>query len=212
MSSVIIGARSAVLRSHLESVLWNNSCLQLIGSYSIERALAQAENLRPDVLLLDSNSPPHDALIHLLESAEVDDSSRIVILTDDPEMFLSPEGIRLGFRAILGRDAHPEEILAAIEGSLAGLVVTNPAAIQSALGDSRGVRSDLDNSDDTLTPREIDVLRMVADGLGNKEIAARLAISNHTVKFHLSSLFAKLGASNRAEAVTLGIRLGLIMI
>ena len=63
-----------------------------------------------------------------------------------------------------------------------------------------------------LTPREIEARRMIAEGLGNKEIAAKLKISDHTVKFHISSTFAKLGATNRAEAVTLGIRLGLIMI
>jgi DNA-binding NarL/FixJ family response regulator len=63
-----------------------------------------------------------------------------------------------------------------------------------------------------LTPREIEVLRMMAEGLGNKEIAARLGISDHTVKFHISSILAKTGASTRTEAVTLGIRMGLILI
>ena len=72
--------------------------------------------------------------------------------------------------------------------------------------------SPLDPSDRILTPRETEVLRMIADGLGNKEIAARLGISDHTVKFHISAILAKLGASNRAEAVTLGIREGLIMV
>jgi DNA-binding NarL/FixJ family response regulator len=71
---------------------------------------------------------------------------------------------------------------------------------------------ELDSSDQILTPREIAVLRMIADGLGNKEIASKLKISDHTVKFHISSIFAKLGAANRAEAVTLGIRLGVIMV
>ena len=71
---------------------------------------------------------------------------------------------------------------------------------------------ELDSSDQLLTPREIEVLRMIAEGLGNKEIASKLKISDHTVKFHISSIFAKLGASNRAEAVTLGIRLGVIMV
>ena len=63
-----------------------------------------------------------------------------------------------------------------------------------------------------LTPREIEVLKLVAAGLANKEIAHRLEISDHTVKFHVASVMGKLGASSRTEAVTLGIRLGLIMI
>jgi DNA-binding NarL/FixJ family response regulator len=73
-------------------------------------------------------------------------------------------------------------------------------------------QSELDPSDQILTPREIEVVRMIADGLGNKEIASKLGISDHTVKFHISSIFAKLGAANRAEAVVLGIRQGLIMV
>ena len=111
-------------------------------------------------------------------------------------------------RAILPRNAKPEEVLAAIEGSVAGLIVIHPNALDSLLATKR---SELDASD-ILTPREIEVLRMIAEGLGNKEIASKLGISDHTVKFHISSTFAKLGASNRAEAVTLGMRLGLIMI
>jgi DNA-binding NarL/FixJ family response regulator len=63
-----------------------------------------------------------------------------------------------------------------------------------------------------LTPREVEVLRLLADGLGNKEVALRLGISDHTVQFHISSILAKLGAGSRTEAVTLGIRRGLILL
>ena len=63
-----------------------------------------------------------------------------------------------------------------------------------------------------LTGREIEVLRLLAEGLGNKEVASRLGISDHTVKFHISSILAKLGAGRRTEAVTIGIRMGLILL
>ena len=75
-----------------------------------------------------------------------------------------------------------------------------------------GRQSELDPSGQILTPREIEVLRMIAEGLGNKEIASRLRISDHTVKFHISSIFAKLGVSSRTEAVIVGIRQGLVMV
>jgi NarL family two-component system response regulator YdfI len=65
---------------------------------------------------------------------------------------------------------------------------------------------------DELTPREIEVLRMLAEGLGNREMASRLGISDHTVKFHISSILDKLGASTRTEAVTMGIRMGIILL
>ena len=116
-------------------------------------------------------------------------------------------------RAILPREAKPEEIFAAIRASIAGLVVLHPDALDSVLAPARGEeRPELDASDQILTPREIEVLGMIAEGLGNKEIAFRLGISDHTVKFHISSIFGKLGAANRAEAVALGIQQGLIMV
>jgi two-component system, NarL family, response regulator YdfI len=75
-----------------------------------------------------------------------------------------------------------------------------------------GMPAELDPSDQILTHREIEVLRMIADGSGNKQIASRFGISDHTVKFHIASIFAKLGACSRTEAVTVGIRKGLLMV
>lgn len=211
MSRIIIGANSAVIRGRLESVLANDRRMELIGSYSVERALAQVETLQPDILLLYSGSPVDESLSTMLESTGAPAGVIIVLLTDDPEMFLRSEAIRGGFRGILAPAATPDEILAAIDAAVAGLVVIQPGALESVFP-AREDRSDLVSSYHILTPREIEVLRMVADGLGNKEIAEKLGISDHTVKFHLSSLFAKLGASNRAEAVSLGIRMGLLMV
>ena len=108
---------------------------------------------------------------------------------------------------------HSEEIVAAIQASVVGLVVLHPDALHSVLSPIRsGEQPALESSDQILTLREIEVLRMIAEGLGNKEIASKLRISDHTVKFHISSIFAKLGASSRAEAVTIGIRGGMIMV
>jgi NarL family two-component system response regulator YdfI len=83
-------------------------------------------------------------------------------------------------------------------------------ALQPAL--SGGERSATATAHQTLTSRETEVLGMIADGLGNKIIAARLGISTHTVKFHIASIFAKLEAGSRTEAVMIGIRQGLLMI
>ena len=95
---------------------------------------------------------------------------------------------------------------------MTGLVVFHRDVFSSLLLPLVGSEHALDSSERILTPRETEVLRMIADGLGNKDIASRLRISDHTVKFHISVILAKLGASNRAEAVTLGIREGLIMV
>lgn len=115
--------------------------------------------------------------------------------------------------AILSRDATAGEIVAAIEGVAAGLCVLPPEIFARLLGGrkpSRPMASAVHI--EALTSREIDVLAMLAEGLSNKEIARQLAISDNTVKFHLSSIFGKLGATSRTEAVTLGMRHGFIMV
>ncbi len=211
MVRVVIGASSAVVQSTLASVLAKNRAFQLIGSFSVEKAFAQLDDLQPDSVLLDLGSPADDALSIPLDSPSAV-SSALVILTDDPEKFVTADALRSGVRAILTRDAKPEEILAAIQAGITGLVAIHPDALDSLLRTDADKQSELDAPDRILTPREIEVLRMIAEGLGNKEIASKLKISDHTVKFHISSMFAKLGAANRTEAVTLGIRLGLIMV
>ena len=122
------------------------------------------------------------------------------------------EALRLWFLLLFGVGIVERKIFATIQASVAGLLAIYPDALDSLLRIDAVKQSELDASDRILTTREIKVLCMIAEGLGNREIASKLGISDHTVKFHISSTFASLGASNRAEAVTLGIRLGLIMV
>ena len=209
MTSVLIGASSEVVRAGLESLLATVPTFKVVGSFPIGAALAQFEELQPDVLLLDLESPEDESMSLAMES----EISPLVVLTDNTENSLVVEALGSGTRAILPRDATSEEIVAAIQATATGLVVLHPHVLRSMLSPILpGEESEPDPSDQTLTPREIEVLRMVAEGLGNKEIASRLGISDHTVKFHISSIFAKLGASSRTEAVTVGIRQGLIMV
>jgi DNA-binding NarL/FixJ family response regulator len=119
-------------------------------------------------------------------------------------------------RAVLPRDATSGEILAAIDAVAAGLVVLHPEALADALAgrprrEALPARAVADPAQ-PLTAREIEVLGMLAEGLGNKTIAVRLGISTHTAKFHVASILAKLGAGSRTEAVTVGMRRGLVVI
>jgi DNA-binding NarL/FixJ family response regulator len=99
----------------------------------------------------------------------------------------------------------------AIEAASAGLVVLDPETVDALLlATPSATRALVATPLPLLTPREVEVLSLMAEGVGNKEIAWRLSISEHTVKFHISSIFAKLNATSRTEAVTLGIRQGLI--
>jgi NarL family two-component system response regulator YdfI len=136
-----------------------------------------------------------------------------VVLTDDVPGTWAADALRSGLQAILPRQAHVGEIVAAINAAVVGLVAVHRDALESLVPmlsvPPRGLPGSPQHA---LTPREIEVLNMLAEGLGNKTIAWRLGISEHTVKFHLGSIFSKLNASSRTEAVTLGIRQGLIMV
>jgi DNA-binding NarL/FixJ family response regulator len=114
---------------------------------------------------------------------------------------------------VLPTSATPDEVAAAIQAITRGLVVLPARAARHLLSDGvvqRSERDDPDLVEEPLTPRELNVLDLVSEWHSNKVIAARLGISEHTVKFHLSSICGKLGASSRTEAVRLGVRRGLI--
>src|SRR5690348_122775 len=112
-------------------------------------------------------------------------------------------------RAYLPADAAAAEILAAITAAGQGLVVLTQVQAERLLP-ARSPRETLPRLVEALTPREIEVLRLMADGLVNKEIADRLGISEHTAKFHVASILGKLQASSRTDAVARGMRRGLI--
>jgi DNA-binding NarL/FixJ family response regulator len=137
----------------------------------------------------------------------------VVLLVRNPAPEAIGEALRAGVRAVLPSSLPGSEIVKAVDAAASGLVVLDGPGLEMLLrapstvsiGGAEGLL-------EALTPREIEVLRLLAAGLGNKEIASRLRISDHTVKFHVASVMGKLGASSRTEAVTLGIRHGLVMI
>jgi DNA-binding NarL/FixJ family response regulator len=173
----------------------------------------QAEDLQPDVVLAELELPDDETLAVLLALGASSHPAAVVVLMDDAQSAWAAEALRIGVRAILPRQASAGEIVAAIEAAAAGLVVLHREALESLLLIPASAPRALPASpNQALTPREIEVLGMLAEGLGNKAIAWRLDISEHTVKFHVGSILAKLNASSRTEAVTLGIRQGLIML
>src|SRR5215467_3471407 len=178
---VLIGASSEVVRAGLESLLATAPKFQVVGSFPIGTALAQFENLQPDIMLLDLESPVNEATLQALESGGMVRNSAIVILIDDPE-FSVANALRSGVRVVIPRMATAEEIVAAIQASVAGLVVLHPDVLHSVLSPMpSGDQRELDPADQILSPREVEVLRMIAEGLGNKEIASKLGISEHKI-------------------------------
>ncbi len=143
----------------------------------------------------------------------------VILLVDNPARQIS-EPLPPSVRAVLPRNVTPAELVGAIEAVAAGLYVFHPSELDS-LPILRPREPDLapelapqpaEPFVEHLTPREVEVLQLLSEGLGNKEIASRLNISEHTAKFHVASIMGKLGAASRTEAVTLGIRHGLVLI
>jgi two-component system, NarL family, response regulator YdfI len=208
---VLVAAESAVRRAGLEAIVRSTPRLKLVGSVHASGLSAQARAFQPDVIVADLDRPDSQSMATV--SAVGGSGAAVVTLVDAPSPAWTAHALRAGVRAILPRDVPAEEIFAAIRSAHAGLVLMDAAVTQDLAGHLHVEPPDsASEAFDELTTREIEVLRMLADGLGNKQIAAGLGISNHTVKFHISSILDKLGASSRTEAVTLGIRMGLILI
>ncbi len=141
-----------------------------------------------------------DVIVTDTPARVADDAGAAVLLSDEEDLLASVRPLRGGL-ALLPTSASAEQVMAAIEATAVGLAVVHP--------DHAGSLS-ARPSDDPLTPREREVLHLLAAGLGNKEIAGRLSISDHTAKFHVSQILAKLNAVSRAEAVSIAMRRGLV--
>lgn len=148
-------------------------------------------------------SPSQADVVLLDEIPERAGVAPTVVLSDEP---LTSRVFRLGVHAILPREAVAEQIVAALYAASAGLI-----AILSE-SSSLIVPAASDHFVETLTPRETETLEMLSEGLSNKQIAARLNISEHTAKFHVNSVLGKLDAATRTEAVMRGFRSGLLKV
>jgi two-component system, NarL family, response regulator YdfI len=172
---------------------------------SLERLaeLVRAANAR--VAVLTRVRADDDELTEVMARAA---GMPLIVLTADART-LAPGFLRSGARAMLAVDADEEQIVAAVMCAFHGLRVM-PAAAESE-ADATAVQA-LATAPEPLTARELEILGLLAAGDSNKTIAARLSISVHTVKFHISSILAKLGVASRTEAVALGLRLGIVLL
>ena len=214
MTRVAVAAVSAVRRSGLETIIRNHASWKLVGSLpTVVGFTARIQELQPHVVIADLAQPDAQffSAANDLERAGIG----AVVLIDEPSVGWTARALRAGVRAILPRESSENEIVSAVAAADRGLILLDPEITKELASQTRAVTSNSENGADRLeelTAREVDVLRLMAEGLGNKEIAARLGISDHTVKFHISSILDKLNAASRTEAVTLGIRRGLVLL
>lgn len=215
MTRVLVAAASAVVRAGLEALVAANPGLTVIGQAASMEAVTQAsETLTPDVVLIEREWDDETLVPGLLALGAGGHVPAVVVLTENPAAVWAAVALRSRVRAVLPREATAAEIVAAVEGVAAGLVVLHSDTADVALAALAAAPTTavVDAPMQLLTPREVEVLHMLAEGVGNKTIARRLGISEHTVKFHVGSIFSKLSVSSRTEAVTVGVRQGLVML
>jgi DNA-binding NarL/FixJ family response regulator len=221
MVRVLVVADSEPARAGLAALVEHWGSLRVIGSSTAGVGLPErVRALAPDVIVLEPPMLEDDAFALWL--ARVSDAAAgvpLILVGGDVLRAVARELLDAGVRGLLSYDATAEEIRAAVEAVAAGLVTLDPAAAHAMLASIEyavparalpAVTHPPVTPGPSLTRREIEVLNAVAEGLGNKHIAVRLGISDHTVKTHLAAIFEKLGATSRTEAVILGARSGII--
>jgi NarL family two-component system response regulator YdfI len=192
---VSVVAGSPVVQAGLRALLEDGPGIEVVDTL----APAAADNAQGEVIVFDAEP---DRL-----PAVDTEGPAIVLLTDDADGVRQSELWPSRVRAILQRSAPVTEILAAVQAVAAGFVLLRPEEAERAHVPPRTPAA---GGGTALTPRELEVLQMIAAGESNKRIAWKLGISEHTVKFHVASILSKLTAGSRAEAVAIGIRRGLI--
>ena len=217
MTRVAIVATTTSVRTQLESIVSRSTSMSLSAvAASIDAIVRDPRLASSEVLLIHAAATEFVA-----RDLEVLPPIPIIALLRGPV----PDGssgrlLAIGVRGVLPDDSTAEEIGAAVEAAIVGLVVLPPDQVgelvrsrSAPLPERDGTRSGLRGSRaPPLTPREQEILGMLAEGLPNKAIASRLGISDHTVKTHLEAIFDKLGASTRAEAVARAVRAGLLLL
>lgn len=206
---ILVADDHPVVRDGLVAILSTQPDFEVVGEAgtgpeAVERALA----LQPDVMLLDLEMPEVDGVEVLRRLSQANPAVRVIVFTafDTDERILG--AVQAGAQGYLLKGAPRKELFDAVRVVRAGGSLLQPVVASKLL---RQVSHQRQASEvEPLTPRELEVLRLLAQGLQNKEIAAELVISERTVKFHVSSIMGKLGAGNRTETVALAAQQGLI--
>ena len=197
----------ASVRAGLQALLADFDEIEVAVSVSSTADLAEAEAARLDVVLVDLS---RQTAADFAAAAQEFDAGLVLLADDSADIAgLIASPIRGG--GYISREAEGPEIAGAIHAAAAGLITLDRNFVRDLPSVNETLlRGTTLAQEDRLTGRELEVLQLLAQGLPNKTIAARLNISQNTAKFHVAAILAKLGAASRTEAVTLGARQGLI--
>jgi len=194
----------ALLRGGLTAVISTQPDMELVGEASNGReAIQQFRTLRPDVTLMDIQMPGVDGIEALIAIRAEFPDARVVVLTTYKGDVQAMRALKAGAQAYLLKGSLQKELLDTIRDVHAGRKRIGQEVAEELAGHV---------SDDALSAREVDVLKLIAEGNSNKLVADRLSISEDTVKGHVKNILSKLGANDRTHAVTIGLKRGIIVV
>ena len=192
-----------VVRQGLRALLSTQEGIDVVGEAEDgDAAVAAAERLSPDVVLMDVVMPGTDGVEALRRICERRSQTRVVMLTSYADERRAMEAVDAGASGFLLKDASPRDVVAAIRAAHRGEAVLHPSVAAKLLAERR--RPPAAHAD--LTARELEVLRLIAGGLQNKQIAAQLHVSEKTVKTHVSAILRKLDVADRTQAAMYAVR------
>jgi DNA-binding NarL/FixJ family response regulator len=210
MIRVLIADDQRVVREGLGMVLSLMKGVEVVGTAADgAEAVELARSVRPDVVLMDLRMPRCDGVEATRRLRTEAPEVKVVVLTTYSDDRSVLEALRAGARGYLTKDAGGEQIHEALRQVLDDRAVIDPAVQRHLIDAIAGEPAPRPKLRDGLTPREAEVLSLMAGGLSNAEIASRLVVSEGTVKSHVNHLFAKIGARDRAQAVAYAFRHGL---
>src|SRR3954465_1710372 len=196
MIRVVVADDHAVVRRGLEQLLAVEDDIDVVGTAEDgEQAVAMAAETEPDVVLMDLSMPRLDGIAATRRITAAQPGVHVVVLTSFVDQKRILEALDAGATGYILKDADPQEVSAAVRAAVAGGSPLDPKAARVLLDRSRPPSPEV-----TLTAREHEVLKLVGQGLANKNIARRLGIAERTVKAHLTSIFQTLGVADRTQA------------
>ena len=209
---VLLADDHTLFRKGVRTLLEQMPDLEVVGeAASGEEVLARAQELVPDVVLMDIKMPGMTGIEATRSILQENPHIGVILVTmfDDPESVFS--GMRAGARGYVLKEAEPEELRRAVEAAYRGEVILCPIIAKKVLNHfARDPGRQPGLPHDQLTQRELEVLQLAADGLGNREIAGRLVVSEKTVKNHIANIFSKLQVNDRTQAILYALRKGLV--
>jgi DNA-binding NarL/FixJ family response regulator len=211
---VVVADDQEVVRAGFAALLETQADVTVVGTAADgEEAVRVCAEHRPDVVLMDVRMPTMDGIEATRRIASADGGPRVLVLTTfDLDEYVY-DALGAGASGFLLKDAAAETLFEAVRVVAAGEALLAPAITRKLIGEFARLRPRLPPRPDLLrelTPRETEVLRHVAEGLSNAEIAARLVVSEETVKSHVSRMLTKLGLRDRAQAVVVAYESGLV--